>query len=105
MTARLTVFYAIDPWRLLAELPMGIVRALSEMLPQLQAEQSLEATDQIAVGVNKAFAEGATKPAIERWNEALGAGARAVRRLRATPQQLAAIGIGFTKVPKVSHAR
>jgi len=103
MTARLTAFYHVDPWRLLAELPMGILRALARMLPRLQAEQSLEAVDQIAVGINMGFTEGATKGPARRWQQALQ-GATPLPRDRATPQQLAAIGIGVRRVSAVSHA-
>jgi hypothetical protein len=70
MTARLTAFYHVDPWRLLAELPMAILWAFSKMLPRLQAERSLEACDQLAVGINAAFAEGSTAAPVRRWREA-----------------------------------
>ena len=103
MIARLTAFYHVDPWRLLAELPMGILRALSKMLPRLQAEQSIEAADQIAVGVPLAFA-GEGKAAIQRWRASLPSASGPSTRAPASPQQLAGSGIGHRLVPKVTHA-
>jgi hypothetical protein len=102
MIARLTAFYGVDPWRLLAELPLGILRALSKMLPRLQAEQSIEAADQIAVGVPLAFA-GEGKAAIRRWRDVLPSTAQPSTGAPASPQQLAGSGIGHRLVPKVSH--
>jgi hypothetical protein len=101
MTARLTAFYGLDPWRLLAELPMGIVRALSKMVSVLQAERSFEAADQIALGVNFAFEKGHTTDVQQRWREAVQPDMR-VTVARATPERAARVGIGWRGV---KHAR
>jgi hypothetical protein len=98
MTARLTAFYGVDPWRLLAELPMGIVRGLSRMLPRLQAERSYAAADEIGVGVNFAFEKDHGKHALGRWRAALGVSGPAMRPPRATPEVLQGLGISFRKV-------
>lgn len=103
--ARLTAFYGLDPWRLIAELPLRVVRALSRMLPRLQAERSFEAADQVAVGINAAFAEGYTKGPVHRWQDAIQpAGDQPVAR--ATTQQLQRVGIGVRIVkPGAADAR
>jgi hypothetical protein len=105
MTARLTAFYHVDPWRLLAEIPMGALRALSKMLPRLRAEQSFEVVDQLAVGINAAFSEGYTKGPIRRWVDAIQPD-RATPRQPAppNPEKLRQHGIQFVRVPKVIHA-
>lgn len=100
MIARLTRFYGGDPWRWLAELPMGIVRACMRMLPRLQAEEAIEAAERVGVG-SGAYSEADQNAIMSRWRAAQQpAGQPGVAR--ATPQLLARTGIGFRRVPRAA---
>lgn len=75
--------------------PLAVVGAFIEMLPRLQAEESLERSTEAGVG------SGTWKPANSRkqvndWIRAASAGRRR-RAVRATPGALASMGIGVVK--------
>lgn len=94
---RLVRFYGGDPWRWLAELPLGIVRACARMLPTLEAEEAFAA---LAVRTGSLKEDG-FNGFLRRWNKAI----ESMRgpAARPHPTQLAAAGIGFRRVPKVAR--
>lgn len=96
---RLVRFYGGDPLRWLAELPLGIVRACSRMLPKLEAE---EAESALAVRSGRLTDEGFASY-MRRWAKSRegDAGGRPGQRL--SPAQLAAHGIGFRRIAKAAR--
>lgn len=101
MIARLVRFYGGDPWRWLADLPLGIVRGCIRLIPQLQAEEAFAGAERVGIGTGS-FKESDQKAVMRRWRDALPTTGR--RASRATPRTLAALGIGFRRVP-VKHGR
>ncbi|HMJ87979.1 MAG TPA: hypothetical protein VK504_32605 [Vicinamibacterales bacterium] len=75
---------------------MVVLRACGRMLPRLEAEESILAADRLGVGT-RTVSRQAVKEALDRWQRtAHPAHTRArARRPRATPDSLAALGIGY----------
>lgn len=77
---------------------MSRLRDYADMLPQLQAEESLLAADRIAVGTGSLKREVAREIA-SGWERAARANAPAPReKRRASPETLQAMGIGYIVV-------
>lgn len=68
------------------------------MLPQLRAEESLEAATRVAVGSGTAGEE--AREIMRAWNDAADDGRPPRNFQKATPDALAAMGIKVTRVPK-----
>lgn len=100
MIARLTRFYGLDPCRWLAELPLGIVRAYSRMIPRLKAEESIEAVRRTGVGTGSLSAD-ASAATIAGWEQTIGVASRYVVQ-RPTAAAFAGMGFGIRRVPKTA---
>jgi hypothetical protein len=100
---RLVRFYGGDPMMWLERLPIRIVRDFAEMLPRLQAEESLLTADRVALGAGT-LKQDAARELGRRWERATrDPGARDSRaRVKLTPGDLAAMGIRY-KVVERTH--
>lgn len=96
MIARLTRFYGGDPWRWLAELPLGVVRAMVKAIPKLQAEEALSAVQQVACGTGSFANKRDERAVLDTWTR--HAGIQRPAPVKASPEMLAAAGIGVTLV-------
>lgn len=81
----------------LTTLPVVLVQALATMMPRLQAEEHLAAIEAAQLGAGLVEAKDAQRRIRELEREALGSGHRAARK-SASPDQLAAMGIGLRMV-------
>jgi hypothetical protein len=75
-------------------MPMALVRASLTMMPRLQAEEALLAVQVTALGTGS-LKPGDARAVRDRLARAAG---RRARAHRATPEGLAAMGIGFREV-------
>lgn len=74
------------------------MRAYAAMLPRLQAEERLAAIDTLVIGGGRMEQRTAGR-AIRRL-QAVAEGGRRARAVKATPEMLAAMGIGFSTAPQ-----
>lgn len=85
-------FYGGDPVRWLAEIPLGIVRACTRMMPRLRAEESVLATERIGVGTGSVGAIGTDL--LKAWHRDMTIDEpTAPTKKRATRADLEAMGI------------
>jgi hypothetical protein len=96
VVARLVRFYGGDPMQWLARTPLAVVMAMAEMLPILQAEESLARYAEIATGSGTAGQDGA-KRTFNAWKRIAEQGSER-RAPKATPTTLALMGVGLTIV-------
>lgn len=82
----------------LTRVPQALVRACLEMLPRIQAEESLQMARRVAVGSGTLTAEDA-KAAQSDWLRTCEPVRRPKVRHKATPADLAAMGISYRVVP------
>lgn len=81
----------------LTSIPFALIRACVTMLPRLQAEESIRATQHVAVGTGS-LERGDSQRITDRWAAAAQPNGRRPPR-QTNPATLAAIGIGYTVVP------
>lgn len=82
----------------LARTPIAVVNAMVEMLPVLQAEESLSRCSETAVGSGTAGKD--AKKTINAWKKIADRGGDKASRPKATPTMLGAVGVGYRVVKK-----
>lgn len=92
-------FYpGIEPMRWLTAVPMCVLSALVAMLPRLESEESLLAAMRTAVG-GGTLRQCDSQRVREGWERAAAGGQRR-RARKASREELAAMGIQLTVVPR-----
>jgi hypothetical protein len=81
----------------LARTPLAVVYAMAEMLPILQAEESLAHYSEIATGSGASGREGAQKT-FNAWKRIAERGEDRRARSKPNPANLAFMGVGFKLV-------
>lgn len=94
LLARLTRFYGCTPQGWLMETPMALLRACAQMLPRLQAEESLLGSTVTAVGSGTAGRE--ARSVTQAWQRTAGSLRRSMRK--PSLHDLASLGIAFVPV-------
>ena len=85
-------------------MPVALILAYLAMLPRLEAEERLGALDVAVSGNSASFEPDAVPKQIRALEQRASGGKRKQRAVKASPADLAAMGVGFSQLPDTATA-